>query len=158
MMAAFSRLMTWFLLVLALASSLAAEEGRVGDLGYDPASWRLDPAGDGYRVQARVGERADIDMTMAVTTEPASVCRLEALPDSAPSHHGGARKSTLAKPRFDIHVVEIDFGCRNRRPLSVFACTAYKGRVYRFTAPINGCKGGGGENPMLAFLQGLRGL
>jgi hypothetical protein len=161
MKVAFSWLMNRLLPILALTCSViavAAEEGRVGDLGYDPSLWRLDLVGDHYRLHARTGARADIDMTVTMSFEPASTCRPETLPHSAPSHHGRARKSTLSRPGLDIHVVQIDFGCRNRRPLSVFACAAYKGRVYRFAAPIGGCKGGSGENPMMAFLEGLRGL
>jgi hypothetical protein len=153
--------MNWFLTALAFACSIsiaASDVGRVGDLGYDPSLWRVDRAGKSYRVHTRKGERADIDMTITMSAEPPSACRPETLPTSAPGHYGRARKSTLSKPGIDIHVVQIDFGCRNWRPLSVFACTAYKGRVYRFAAPIGGCRGGGGENPMIAFLAGLRGL
>jgi len=63
---------------------------------------------------------------------------------------------TIAKPVFEIHMVTAWLGCRNSRPRSLHACAAFKGHIYRFSAPVFGCSGGPGFGPgAVDFLEQL---
>ena len=48
--------------------------------------------------------------------------------------------TTIRRPGFDLHVATLDMGCRNLAGSPVFACTAYKEKLYAFTADPGGCR------------------
>jgi hypothetical protein len=133
------------LLAAAPAPETPAQLGRFGAFTYDASLYAV--AGDGsiFTVRTRRGDD-DEDLVMLATIKdgPASDCSIAKL-DEATTREGRDRRfHTLVRDGFEIHRVSWYAGCRNARPPSVQACTAYRGRVYRSHAVSIGCRGGPG--------------
>ena len=143
-----------FLLAAVRASAEPIAAGRIGDLAYDDARWKVEREGDGYRASSR---QNDNGVSVRVTIEPGetSACSGESMMQ-ATDFLRDRKYQSISNPGFDIHVVSAWTECRNARPPSVYACAAYKGRVYRFDSPVVGCRGGPGfGDGALEFLEGL---
>jgi len=139
------------MLVLALpllgAGERPAELGRFGDFTYDASAYAVEGEGGRYTVRAR--DDRDDDQTMIATVREAapSECSMAKLQADAAVWRGDRsdqRQQTMSRDGFEVHLVSWFYGCRNARPPSVLACTAYRGRVYRFEALAIGCQGGPG--------------
>jgi hypothetical protein len=147
------------ILALPLLASPGAAEAplvreRLGDLTYDAAIYAVAGKGGSYFVRVRDQDDAQ-PMTVTIHDGPASDCtiaKLEADARTRRGDHSDLKARTITRDGFDIHVVRWYWGCRNARPPSVMACTAFRGRVYRFLALSIGCKGGPG------FSAGLEGF
>ena len=151
----FSLAIAWLLSFAGAQVSAEPIAGRLGDLVYDSARWQVERVDNGYRVTPVGGDRSDVSVFVTILPGEVAACS-----DDALSKGAGLSQDpeilVLRKPGFDIRVVSGWTGCRNARPPSVLACTTYKGRVYRFDALVDGCRGGPGfGDGALAFLDGL---
>jgi len=141
------------MLVLALPLSAAApmrdapaQLGRFGDFTYDASTYVVEGEGPHYTVR-NVGDRDDRVMTASIDDPRTGDCSTAKLMDEARvwrGDHSDQRGRTIARDGFEIHVVSWYWGCRNARPPSTLACTAYRGRIYRFRSLSIGCEGGPG--------------
>jgi hypothetical protein len=121
--------------------------GRFGDFTYDAATYVVEGKGEHYTVRSRRDREGGQSMMADIHDAPASDCSMAKLVADARERrgdHSDQTGRTLSRDGFEIHIVSWHWGCRNARPPSVMACTAYRGRVYRFHAPSIGCNGGPG--------------
>jgi hypothetical protein len=140
-----------FLMMLALPLIGAAmpenpaQLGRFGDFTYDASTYVVVGEGARYMVRRRA-DRDDGQIVIAsIDDAPASDCSMAKLMAEAGDRRGADQMGrTLSRDGFEIYIVRWYSGCRNARPPSVLACTAFRGRVYRFRALSIGCKGGPG--------------
>jgi hypothetical protein len=142
------------LVCAADARETPAERGTFGDFTFDASRFAVE--GEGRRFTIR-SVRNDNDQRMVATVRdaPASECTIAKLQAEAADwrgDHTDQRPRTISREGFEIHLVRWVLGCRNARPPSVLACTAYRGRVYWFQALTVGCRGGPG------FSGGLEGF
>jgi hypothetical protein len=126
-----------------------AQLGRFGDFTYDASTYAVEggEGGEVYVVRSRRDREGDQSMMASIHDAPASDCSVAKLMAEAQKRrgdHSDQRGRTLSRDGFEIHIVSWYWGCRNARPPSVMACTALRGRVYRFHAPSIGCNGGPG--------------
>jgi hypothetical protein len=145
-----------FPLVLALTLPLLAaapvpetpvQLGRFGDFTYDASTYVVEGEGEHYTVRSRRDRDDDQLMLASIQDAPASDCSTAKLMAEAKDRrgdHSDRKAHTISRDGLEIHVVSWYWGCRNARPPSVMACTAFRGRVYRFHAPSIGCNGGPG--------------
>lgn len=140
------------LLALLATNALAADSGRIGDLAYDPAQWRVERAGSGYAIRCRRASHGCDDLLLTARISIGGRCDAR----SVGGKENGARMSRSPRPAFDILMAERDLGCRNFVPPSKRACIAYRGRLYLFDAPVLSCRHGADGGKADAFLNGLR--
>jgi hypothetical protein len=135
------------LLAAAPMRETTAELGRFGDFTYDASRYIVEGGGAHYTVQSRHERDDDRLMSASIDEAPAGDCSMAKLAAEASDRrgdHSDQRIRTISREGFEIYVVSWYWGCRNARPPSILACTAYRGRVYRFRALSIGCKGGPG--------------
>ena len=135
------------LLAAAPVPEAPAQLGRFGDFTYDASTYAVE--GEGGRYTARNRRERDDDQMMIVTIRdaPVSECSMAKLQAEAAGRRGDRADQTqrmISRDAFEIQLVSWYLGCRNARPPSVLACTAYRGRVYWFRAMSVGCRGGPG--------------
>lgn len=138
-------------------------EERIGDIaiGFDSSVWSLAAEGGTYRCLR--AETARTSFNIEVTVEPDTTpCSREAMGERATQHNAQAWEAdlfTIARPDFDVHVALQDLGCRAWTGRPVFACLAYRGKVYSFTAATGACRNtmAGSEGPVLDLLSGFEG-
>jgi hypothetical protein len=131
------------------AAEPAPARERFGDFTYDAAAYVVSGKSGFYVVRARDAGEDDRAMMATFAEGPASDCtmaKLEADTRVQRGDHSDLQLRTLKRDGFEIHIARWYWGCRNARPPSVKACTAYRGRVYRFLAMSVGCKGGPGSS------------
>lgn len=129
------------------ASEVPAERGRFGDFTYDASTYVVEGEGGRYTVRNRRERDDDQPMLATIRDAPASECSIAKLQAEAVGRrgdHADQKQRTMSRDGFEIHRVSWYLGCRNARPASVLACTAYRGRVYWFQALEIGCRGGPG--------------
>jgi hypothetical protein len=154
----YSLAIAWLLLIAAAQVSAEPNAGRLGDLAYDVARWKVESVADGFRITSLRDNHNGVSISVRIAPGEPSGCRDDLMmKNSLPSQH--PESQVLRKSGFDIHVASGWTGCRNARPPSVLACTAYKGNVYRFDSRVVGCSGGPGfGDGALDFLSGLSGV
>jgi hypothetical protein len=141
------------LLAAAPSPETPVQLGRFGDFTYDASTYVVAGEGERYTVRGQGDRDNDQLMIATIHDAPASDCSMAKLMAEAGDRRGSDQMGrTLSRDGFEIHVVRWYLGCRNARPPSVLACTALRGRVYRFRAMSIGCKGGPG------FSAGLEGF
>jgi hypothetical protein len=135
------------LLGAADAAEPAPERGRFGDFTYDASTYVVTELSGRYIVRGRDGDADEQWMVASFQEGPASDCSAAKLAAEVPDVRGERydwQLRTISRDGFKIHMVRWYLGCRNARPPSIAACTAYRGRVYTFRASSIGCKGGPG--------------
>lgn len=128
--------------LMGAATAPVAERGRFGDFTYDASAYSVE--GDEIYIVRSRRDRDQLVMMATIKDAPASECSIAKLDSGTMAERRDHTFRTLKRDGFEIHMVSWYQGCRNARPPSVAACTAYRGRVYRFHASTIGCKGGPG--------------
>ncbi len=135
------------LLAAAPVPETPAQIGRFGDFTYDASTYAVEAEGNRCTVRNRRERDGDQMMIATIRDAPASECSMAKLQAEAAgprSDRADQRQRTISRDGFDIHLVSWYLGCRNARPPSFLACTAFRGRVYSFRAMSIGCRGGPG--------------
>lgn len=146
--------MTRFLMMLIMALPLVAAapllgapaaRERFGDFTYDASVFVVE--GDGpFVVRSRRRNGGEPVLTARIEAGSGSDCSAAKLGAATADRWNKRNRAfeTIRRDGFEIHIVSFYLGCRNARPPSVTACTAYRGRVYRFSNEVHSCRGGPG--------------